>query len=219
MLRPPSFFIPFFFPPSLALVQTNKVGEAIVEREGGRQEAVEVLLRPYLDPEAGGLSWRPLQAEHGIRCVCACIHTRTGFLPFKQPNTHATHPSIFLLLRRSGRADSVCLLQLRCWYPPMLSDARRHTLLQRGVHQAVGLLKAEAPPERAGMTVLDVGTGTGLLSLEAAKAAGEGARVVACEGFPAVAVVAEQVVAAAGMGGASFVHGRASSSSMLSILS
>lgn len=86
----------------------------------------------------------------------------------------------------------------------MLCDERRHTLLQRSIHQAVGLLKARAAPndEGQGIAVLDVGTGTGLLALEAAKAAGERARVVACEGFPAVASVARGVVAAVGMGGA-----------------
>jgi hypothetical protein len=46
-----------------------QVGEATVERADGELEAVEVLLRPYLDPEAGGLSWRPLEAEHGMRCI------------------------------------------------------------------------------------------------------------------------------------------------------
>jgi hypothetical protein len=43
-----------------------------VEKGDGSTETVEVLLRPYLDPEAGGLSWRPLEAEHGMRCVCVC---------------------------------------------------------------------------------------------------------------------------------------------------
>ncbi len=53
----------------------EQVGEATVEKGDGQTEAVEVLLRPYLDPEAGGLSWRPLEAEHGMRCV-SCLWCR-----------------------------------------------------------------------------------------------------------------------------------------------
>ncbi len=99
----------------------------------------------------------------------------------------------------SGRADPVCLLQLRYWYPPMLTDTRRHALFHRAIQQAVGRLKGRQGQEGGEITVLDVGTGTGLLSLEAAAAGAT--RVVACEGYPAVAAVAAEVVAAAGMGG------------------
>lgn len=66
--------------------------------------------------------------------------------------------------------------------------------------------KREQGGQEEEILVMDVGTGTGLLSLEAARVATDGGqavrvRVVACEGFPAVAAVAEKVVAAAGMGG------------------
>lgn len=88
----------------------------------------------------------------------------------------------------------------------MLTDARRHALFRRGIRHAVETLtKTKQGDEGKELLVMDVGTGTGLLSLEAARAAkeagGRAMRVVACEGFPAVAAVAEGVVAAAGMGG------------------
>jgi predicted RNA methylase len=80
----------------------------------------------------------------------------------------------------------------------MLTDARRHTLFQLAIQGAVGRLQATRGDGET-VRVLDVGTGTGLLSLEAARA---GASVVACEGFPAVAAVAQEVVAAARLEGA-----------------
>jgi predicted RNA methylase len=86
----------------------------------------------------------------------------------------------------------------------MLTDARRHALFRRGIGHAMGVLKKKKQGGQEEILVMDVGTGTGLLSLEAARAAtdgGQAVRVVACEGFPAVAAVAEKVVAAAGMGG------------------
>jgi len=73
------------------------VGEAQVGEDG---ETVEVLLHAALDPEAGGLTWRP-------------------------------YPDM------RGRLDSVCLLQLRCWFPPMLHDAHRHALFRRAIQGAI----------------------------------------------------------------------------------
>lgn len=69
--------------------QKEQVGEATVEGADGGLETVEVLLRPYLDPEAGGLSWRPLEAEHGMRCVrgCWCLIIE----PINRHHTTNTH--------------------------------------------------------------------------------------------------------------------------------
>ncbi|MFC5180681.1 50S ribosomal protein L11 methyltransferase [Actinomadura harenae] len=72
------------------------------------------------------------------------------------------------------------------WHWEMLHDKERADLYDRAIRQVVR-------PDRL---VLDIGTGTGLLSMMAARA---GAReVIACEGQPAVAAVAEQIIHAAG---------------------
>jgi len=138
------------------------VGEAQVGENG---ETVEVLLHAALDPEVGGLTWRP-------------------------------YPDM------RGRLDSVCLLQLRCWFPPMLHDAHRHALFRRAIQGAIQevllqLLLEGQDGKRREIRVLDIGTGTSLLSLEAVRAGAT--HVVACEGFPALAAVAQEVVRAAGM--------------------
>ena len=138
------------------------VGEAQV---GEERETIEVLLHAALDPEAGGLTWRP-------------------------------YPDM------RGRVDSVCLLQLRCWFPPMLQDAHRHALFRRAIQGAVQevqqqLLLERQDGESREIRVVDIGTGTSLLSLEAVRAGAT--HVVACEGFPALAAVAQEVVRAAGM--------------------
>lgn len=144
------------------------VGEAQV---GEDNETVEVLLHATLDPEAGGLTWQP-------------------------------YPDM------RGRLDTVCLLQLRCWFPPMLHDAHRHAIFRRAIQAVVHKVQHQDPQqqqqqqrgqERGGreVRVLDIGTGTSLLSLEAVRAGAK--HVVACEGFPALAAVAREVVRAAGM--------------------
>jgi len=146
------------------------VGEAQV----GEEKTVEVLLHAALDPEAGGLTWRP-------------------------------YPDM------RGRLDNVCLLQLRCWFPPMLHDVHRHTIFRRAIQGAVHKVQRQDSrqlllqqqqqrgQERGGREVraLDIGTGTSLLSLEAVRAGVT--HVVACEGFPALAAVAQEVVRFAGM--------------------
>ncbi|MCP2335917.1 50S ribosomal protein L11 methyltransferase [Actinomadura rupiterrae] len=72
------------------------------------------------------------------------------------------------------------------WHWEMLHDRERADLYDRAISQVVR-------PDRR---VLDIGTGTGLLSMMAARA---GAReVTACEGQPAVAAVAKQIIRAAG---------------------
>ncbi len=141
-----------------AMADDTLVGEAEVEGEGGESTVREVLLHASLDPQAGGLAWRP-------------------------------HPDL------CGRTDPVCLLQLRCWYPPMLHDVRRHQLFRQAIQGTVR--ECQQQGDAKGLTVLDIGTGTSLLSLEAVRAGAS--RVVACEVFPALAAVAQQVVRANGM--------------------
>jgi len=73
------------------------------------------------------------------------------------------------------------------WHIPMLNDRRRNDAFERAIRAAI---------EKAGKDalVLDIGTGSGLLSMMAARA---GARkIVTCERVPVIAETAERIVAA-----------------------
>jgi type II protein arginine methyltransferase len=75
------------------------------------------------------------------------------------------------------------------WHQPMLRDQLRNDLYQRAIERAV----------RPGMRVLDIGTGSGLLAMMAARAGAS--VVVACEVNPIVAATAAEIVAANGYSG------------------
>jgi predicted RNA methylase len=75
------------------------------------------------------------------------------------------------------------------WHIPMLNDLRRNDAFERAIRAAI---------EKAGRDalVLDIGTGSGLLSMMAARA---GARkIVTCERVPVIAETAERVIASNG---------------------
>lgn len=69
------------------------------------------------------------------------------------------------------------------WHLPMLADTARNEAF------AAAIAKAAQP----GMTVLDIGTGSGLLALLAARAGA--ASVIACEAHPLIAATAKEIVA------------------------
>jgi tetratricopeptide (TPR) repeat protein len=73
--------------------------------------------------------------------------------------------------------------QIPAWHFTMLADAARNDAFRRAIDKAVG----------PGTRVLDIGTGSGLLALMAARAGATG--IVACEAVPALAETARQVVA------------------------
>ncbi|MGZ8347025.1 MAG: 50S ribosomal protein L11 methyltransferase [Allosphingosinicella sp.] len=84
------------------------------------------------------------------------------------------------------------------WHAAMLADDDRNTAFESAIRRAVD----------AGTRVLDIGTGSGLLAMMAARA---GARdVVACESNPLVAETAREIVAANGYGDTIRVIGRPS---------
>lgn len=140
------------------------IGE--VTREDGTKK--EVLLHASLDPEAGGITWRPYTDME-------------------------------------GRSDSLCLLNLRCWFPPMLHDLHRYNIFKRAIRKSIGIIKERVDEDKVEMKekgdkdirILDIGTGTGLLSLEAVRAGAT--QVTACDGFTALAKVADEVVRSAGL--------------------
>lgn len=68
------------------------------------------------------------------------------------------------------------------WHGAMLADSRRNALYRQAIEAAV----------KPGMLALDIGTGSGLLAMMAARAGAE--RVIACEADAQLAEVASQIV-------------------------
>lgn len=87
------------------------------------------------------------------------------------------------------------------WHIPMMNDVPRNDAFEAAIKAAIGVAGAEA-------RVLDIGAGSGLLSLMAARA---GARtVVACEMEPMIAEMAQQIVAQNGYADRITVHAKPS---------
>lgn len=80
-------------------------------------------------------------------------------------------------------------LMVPFWHIPMLNDVRRNRAFELAIRKAV---EKEGPNAR----ILDIGTGSGLLSMMAARA---GARNIAtCEKVPVIAETAERIIASNG---------------------
>eukprot|EP00667_Euglena_gracilis_P004338 EG_transcript_4355 len=92
--------------------------------------------------------------------------------------------------------DVSAVSMLRTWFPPMLHDDARNALYAAALPRAVAAFAAAhgRPP-----VVLDIGSGTGLLSLLACRAGA--AHVYACEGFAALAELSRDIVRRAGEAG------------------
>ena len=69
------------------------------------------------------------------------------------------------------------------WYFPMVRDHHRHAVIDAAMRRAI----------RPGSRVLEIGTGTGLFAMMAARAGA--AEVVTCDSNPVVAAVATEIVA------------------------
>lgn len=83
------------------------------------------------------------------------------------------------------------------WHIPMLNDVRRNDAFEAAILAAI----AEAGPDAR---VLDIGTGSGLLSMMAARAGAQS--VTACEMVPIIADMARQIIADNGYSDAITVH-------------
>jgi predicted RNA methylase len=72
------------------------------------------------------------------------------------------------------------------WHIPMLNDGRRNDAFERAIRKAV-------EQEGADARILDIGTGSGLLSMMAARAGAK--NIVTCEKVPVIAETAERILA------------------------
>jgi Flp pilus assembly protein TadD/precorrin-6B methylase 2 len=139
----------------------------------------------------------------------ALVHARRAAQ--LQPNSSVAHATAGVVLHEMGRnVEAVAALRravqldpgnreaqsnLRAvhaamvptWHFAMLNDDARNEAYDRGIRAAV----------KPGDHVLEVGAGSGLLAMMAARAGA--ARVTACEANPALAEVAQQIVAANGL--------------------
>lgn len=99
--------------------------------------------------------------------------------------------------RQLARAYTHSIEDLR-WHFPMLNDHERNAKLCSAVETAVvaASRSLRARGETRGVRVLDIGSGSGLLALAAARAGAE--HVTACEADPLVCGVASEIVLQSG---------------------
>ena len=79
--------------------------------------------------------------------------------------------------------------EVASWYFPMVRDRIRHAAMEAALKRAI----------RPGCRVLDIGTGTGLFAMMAARTGA--VEVVTCESNPAVAAAATEIIARNGLAG------------------
>ncbi len=91
----------------------------------------------------------------------------------------------------------LCAELVPFWHIPMLNDTRRNDAFEAAIIAAIA---ARGPDAR----VLDIGTGSGLLSMMAARAGAQ--MVTACEMVPAIADTARAIIAANGYADRIAVH-------------
>jgi type II protein arginine methyltransferase len=150
---------------ALILARSNRTDEAL--------SAMEQACRA--DPE------NPIAANNFAVMLSSAGRKQEALMEFQralalQPdNIHVRHQ-----LRRLGAE------QVPFWHIPMMNDTRRNDAFEAAIKAALDQTGPEA-------LVLDIGTGSGLLSMMAARAGA--ASVVACEVVPIIADMAQKIIA------------------------
>lgn len=158
---------------------------------GRTAESIAVLERTCaLDPEnptaIGNLAVVLADAGRNLEA----LHQFRRALALQPDDLHLQHQ-----VRRLGSAA------VPFWHIPMMNDAPRNDAFEAAIRAAI---------EQAGPSarVLDIGAGSGLLSLMAARAGAQ--RVVACEMEPMIAEMAQRIVATNGYADRITVHAKPS---------
>ena len=125
-------------------------------------------------------SHQQIHVQSGANTVC---NSSTKEYPFKAIGTETTNStSISILL--VCQLNSKDISGVSRWHFSMLCDHERNSAYEKALQKALN--------RRAKAKVIDIGTGTGLLAMMAAR--NGASEVVACELNPAIALVAEKIV-------------------------
>jgi type II protein arginine methyltransferase len=152
---------------------------ALLHRAGRAEEAVNCFLLARTMAPENALVMTNLAvalADSGRRDE-ALIEFR-GILELQPDNVYVRHQ-----MRRLTSS------MVPFWHIPMLNDVRRNDVFERAIRIAIEKNGRDA-------LVLDIGTGSGLLSMMAARAGAR--RIVTCERVPVIAETAERIIATNG---------------------
>ena len=173
----------------------------------GHLDAMLVLVPDHLEAliEKGVLLHRLGRADDAARCLAIARSIAPGSEPVRKnlgaalADSGRRHEALseFRRLLELHPDDVFVRHQIRrlisamvpFWHIPMLNDERRNHAFERAIRQAVETQGADA-------RILDIGTGSGLLSMMAARA-GAG-NIVTCEKALLIAETAEQIIATNG---------------------
>lgn len=157
--------------PGLAVAHLN-LGLALQKQHRFRDAIVALKQAVALDPGlvAGHMAIGQSARETGDTATAMQAFQRAAKLAPDHPDVKAALSGLL-----SGLIPG--------WHFPMLADAARNEAFDAALRKAV----------TPGMTVLDIGTGSGLLALMAARAGAD--RVIAVEAHPLIAETAREIVA------------------------
>ena len=166
-----------------------------------REQHQEIHLTAQLDEENGGIRWMQLRPTTAISLEDRSGETENDDDSFTKESNETAALSKLLARRH---------LQTKPWIFAMLNDHRRNELYQKAIERAVRVLlqqqrAKQLEPRQQRLYVLDIGSGTGLLAMMAARAlqtAGcnnEAFHIYSIEMSSAMADIARHVVESNGL--------------------